>query len=182
VTGYAQSHLVMERFGYPDFLLSSADELIDGQYADRPHLRPLLDAIIAAAAGLDEVIIQARKGYVSLVTQRRTFARVQPTTKNRVDLALRLEAQKPSGRLRPSKLHENMPLQVSLTAYKSPNKNVWADVENAGCQTIMGCRTTQAKGESTMKFMMLMIPAGYHGNKKPNDPNWSSARCSGSPI
>jgi hypothetical protein len=29
VTGYAQSLLVMERFGYPDFLLSSADELID---------------------------------------------------------------------------------------------------------------------------------------------------------
>jgi Domain of unknown function (DUF5655) len=124
VTGYAQSHLVMERFGYPDFLLSSADELIDGQYADRPHLRPLLDAIIAAAAGLDEVIIQARKGYVSLVTQRRTFARVQPTTKNRVDLALRLEAQKPSGRLRPSKLHENMPLQVSLPAYSDVDSEV----------------------------------------------------------
>jgi hypothetical protein len=27
VTGNAQSHLVMERFGYPDFLLASADEL-----------------------------------------------------------------------------------------------------------------------------------------------------------
>src|SRR5438876_6133449 len=35
VTGYAQSLLVMERFGYPDFLLATADELIDGQYADR---------------------------------------------------------------------------------------------------------------------------------------------------
>lgn len=35
VTGYAQSMLVMERFGYPDFFLASADELIQGQYADR---------------------------------------------------------------------------------------------------------------------------------------------------
>src|SRR5678816_3725570 len=35
VTGYAQSLLVMERFGYPDFLLASADELIERQYADR---------------------------------------------------------------------------------------------------------------------------------------------------
>ena len=34
VTGYAQSLLVMERFGYPDFLLASADELIQGQYED----------------------------------------------------------------------------------------------------------------------------------------------------
>ena len=31
VNGYPQMLLVMERFGYPDFLLASADELIDGQ-------------------------------------------------------------------------------------------------------------------------------------------------------
>jgi hypothetical protein len=36
VSGYAQSLLVMEQFGYPDFFLASADELIDDQYADRP--------------------------------------------------------------------------------------------------------------------------------------------------
>src|SRR5690349_8548284 len=46
VTGYAQSLLVMERFGYPDFFLASADELIEGQYADRLHLRPIFDTII----------------------------------------------------------------------------------------------------------------------------------------
>src|SRR5262245_56160402 len=61
VTGYAQSLLVMEQFGYPDFFLASADELIEGQYADRPDLRPIFDAIIDAAAGLGEVIIQTRK-------------------------------------------------------------------------------------------------------------------------
>jgi hypothetical protein len=44
-------------------------------------LRPILNAILAAALELGEVIIQARKTYVSLVTPRRTFARVQPTTK-----------------------------------------------------------------------------------------------------
>src|SRR5262249_45769575 len=43
VTGYAQSLLVMEQFGYPNFLLASAQELIDAQYSDRPHLRPILD-------------------------------------------------------------------------------------------------------------------------------------------
>jgi hypothetical protein len=115
VTGYAQSLLVMEQFGYPDFFLASADELIEGQYADRPQLRPIFDAIIDAAAGLGEVIIQTRKTYVSLVSPRRTFARVQPTTKNRVDLGLRLEGKKPGGRLKPSKIHETMRLQISLT-------------------------------------------------------------------
>src|SRR5262247_4630336 len=115
VTGYAQSLLVMERFGYPDFFLASADELIEGQYADRPHLRPIFDAIIDAAAGLGEVTIQARKTYVSLVSPRRTFARVQPTTRNRVDLGLRLEGQKPVGRLQPSRIHETMQLHISFT-------------------------------------------------------------------
>ena len=116
VTGYAQSLLVMERFGYPDFLLASADDLIDGQYADRAGLRPIFEALINAAAGLGEMTIQTRKTYVSLVTPRRTFARIQPTTKSRVDLALRLKGHKPRGHLQPSKIHETTPLQISLTS------------------------------------------------------------------
>ena len=117
VTGYAQTLLVWERFGYPDFLLASADELIDGQYSDRQQLRPIFEAIVEAAAGLGPVAIQTRKTYVSLVSPRRTpfGARVQPTTRNRLDLSLRLERQKPRGRLQPSKIHETMPLQISLT-------------------------------------------------------------------
>jgi hypothetical protein len=92
--------LVMERFGYPDFLLASADALIDGQYADRPHLRPILDAVLAAVPALGPVTVQARKTYVSLVSPRRTFAAVKATTKQRVDLGLRLDGQAPGGRLR----------------------------------------------------------------------------------
>jgi hypothetical protein len=104
----------MEQFGYPDFYLASADELINAQYADRPHLRRILDAVVAAAAGFGETIVQARKGYVSLVTPRRTFARVQATTKERVDVFLRLEGQKPAGRLQSSKVHEKMDFEVRL--------------------------------------------------------------------
>jgi hypothetical protein len=90
VTGYAQSLLVMERFGYPDFVLASAGQLIEQQYSDRPRLLPIYDAVVTAAARCGDVVIQARKSYVSLVTPRRTFARVQPSTKARVDLGLRL--------------------------------------------------------------------------------------------
>jgi hypothetical protein len=116
VTGYAQALLVMERFGYPDFLLATADQLIDQQYADRARLRPIYDAIVRATSRCGEVIIQARKTYVSLVSPRRTFARVQPTTKTRVDLGLRLDGRRPNGRLQHSTLHETMRLQISLTA------------------------------------------------------------------
>jgi hypothetical protein len=131
VTGYAQSLLVMERFGYPDFFVASADELIDAQYADRPQLRPILEAIINAASAVGEVIVQARKGYVSLVTPRRTFARVQATTKNRVDLGLRLEGQKAGGRLQPSRIHESMPLQISLATRKELDSEVLALLRKA---------------------------------------------------
>jgi uncharacterized protein DUF5655 len=131
VTGYAQSLLVMERFGYPDFLLASADDLVQGQYADRPQLRPIFDAIIAAAAGLGEVVIQARKTYVSLVSPRRTFARVQPTTKQRVDLGLRLEGLEPGGRLQPSRIHETMPLQISLTTLDEVDAEVLGWLQQA---------------------------------------------------
>jgi hypothetical protein len=91
--------LAMERFGYPDFLTASADELVANQYADRPDLRPILDAILARATGLGDVNIQTRKTYVTLISPRRTFASVQPTTKRRVDLGLRIEAPVFEGRL-----------------------------------------------------------------------------------
>lgn len=124
VSGYAQTLLVMERFGYPDYLVASADQLLERQYADRPQLRPICDAILAAALEFGEVVIQARKTYISLVSARRTFARVQPTTKNRLDLGLRLEGQEPGGRLQPSSIHETMKLQISLTSVEEVDEEV----------------------------------------------------------
>jgi hypothetical protein len=99
VTGYAQALLVWERFGYPDFLTADSGELIDGQYADRPQLRPVLDVVLAAMPSLGPVTAVARKSCVSLVSPRRTFAAVQATTKSRVDLGLRLDHTEPAGRL-----------------------------------------------------------------------------------
>ena len=100
LTGYPQMLLVMERFGYPDYLQATAEELIDGQYSDRPHLRPILDMILGLLPSVGEVEVQARKNFVALISPKRTFAAVQPTTKKRVDLGLRLTAnQQPSGRL-----------------------------------------------------------------------------------
>lgn len=118
VTGYARSLLEWECFGYPEFLTTSAEKLIEAQYEDRPQLRPIFDALIAAAAGLGDVVVQARKTYVSLVSPRRTFARIQASTRTHVSLGLRLSQHTPGGRLQPSKIHETMPLEVRL---ESPN-------------------------------------------------------------
>jgi hypothetical protein len=99
VTGYQQMLLVKEKFGYPDYLLATADELVDGQYADREVLRPVFEAVLAAAATVGDVEVQARKTYTSLLTPRRTFAAVRPTTKTRIDLGLRIDGAEPEGRL-----------------------------------------------------------------------------------
>jgi hypothetical protein len=90
ITGYPRMLLGYEHFGYPEFMVASADELIESQYANRPQLRPILDAILEACATIGEITLQARKSYVSLVGPKRTFAVVQATLKDRVDLGLRL--------------------------------------------------------------------------------------------
>ena len=71
--------------------------LVARQYADRPGLRPILDAVLAAAAGLGPATVEVRVTVVSLVSPRRTFASIKATTKTRVDLGLRLENVTPEG-------------------------------------------------------------------------------------
>jgi len=98
-----------------DFATAAADELIAKQYADRPHLRAVYDAIINAAMECGEIVVHARKTYVSLVAPRRTFARIKPL-RNQVDLGLRLEQCEPVGRIEPSRIHHTMRVQIGLTS------------------------------------------------------------------
>jgi hypothetical protein len=113
VTGYARSMLVREMLGYPPWMTASADELIDAQYAERPALRPIYDAVIAAALALGDVTVQSRKTYVSLLTPKRTFARVL-AGRAAVQVALRLQDHAPGGRLHPSRIQETMPVELRL--------------------------------------------------------------------
>jgi hypothetical protein len=71
---------------------------------------------------------------VSLVTPRRTFARVQPTTKTRVDLGLRLDRPGSSGRLQPSRIHETMRFQISITAPSQVDSDVRKWLQQAYAQ------------------------------------------------
>src|SRR5262249_44745387 len=82
-----------------DVLTAEANELIAGQYSDRPQLRPVFDALLAALPVVGPATVEARKTMVSFLTPRRTFAVVQPTTKTPVDLGRRLDPERPGGRL-----------------------------------------------------------------------------------
>jgi hypothetical protein len=115
VTGYGQTLLVWEQFGYPGYMTAGVDDLIGRQYGDRPQLKPILDAILSVLPEVSPVItVQARKTYISLVTQRRTFGVVQATTKRRVDLGLRLAGAKPGGRLQSARGVGNGTMSVKL--------------------------------------------------------------------
>ena len=91
VDGYPAMLLGFETFGYPDYLEASADELIDGQYRDKPAIRPIYDRLIEHLPDVGEVEVQTRKTYVALIGPKRTFASIQPTTKTRVDIGLRFD-------------------------------------------------------------------------------------------
>lgn len=97
-------------------LTAEADDLIAGQYRDRPRLRPVLDAVLAAVPSLGPVTVQARGTIVSLATPRRTFAVVKATTKSRVDLGLRLDNTQPGGRLLPARDIGAATVRIPLTA------------------------------------------------------------------
>lgn len=117
VTGYAQYAVSWEMFGYPEFMLRDADELLHGQYANHPHLRPITDAILAWASAAEGVEIQMRKGYVSLHSPRRKFAQVTRTTNTAVDVTLRLDAP-PGGRIETARARADDPFtrRVRLTS------------------------------------------------------------------
>ena len=76
------------------------DALVEAQYAGpKAELRPIYDAILAAVSkfGVD-VEVAPKKSYVSL-RRSKQFALVQPSTKTRVDLGLKLKDTEPQGRL-----------------------------------------------------------------------------------
>ena len=131
VTGFTQSYLIVERFGYPDDLAATADELVDGLFADRPAMKPLYDALVEAASGLGDHMLQARKSHVSLHSPLRMFARVEVPATDRLDLYLRLEGISPHGRLQASSDHVNLPVFITLRRREDLDAEVIGWLEQA---------------------------------------------------
>ncbi len=81
---------------------ASGSDLITAQYSGaKAGLKPIYDALIAAAKQCGEVEIAPKKAYVSL-RRSKQFAIVQPSTKTRVDLGLNLKGVPAKGRLEES--------------------------------------------------------------------------------
>ena len=78
-------------------------DLVAAQYAGaKADLKPIYEHIVAVVSDFgDDVEISPKKTYVSL-RRSKQFALVQPSTKTRVDLGLKLPDEKPGERLEAS--------------------------------------------------------------------------------
>ncbi len=75
-------------------------DLLGAQYAKKPELRPIYDALVAATRHLD-ADFSVKKTYVSL-RRNKQFAILQPSTKTRFDVGINLKGVDPDDRLEPS--------------------------------------------------------------------------------
>ncbi len=86
----------------------AGDDLVEAQYANKPNLRPIHDALVVAARAFGpDVEVSPKKGSVSL-RRKKQFALIQPTTKTRVDLGIQLKGHPPEGKLESGELWKGM--------------------------------------------------------------------------
>ncbi len=80
-----------------------ADDLVNTQYSNgKEHLRPIYNHLISIATAFGEdVEVAPKKSAVSL-RRKRQFVLIQPSTKTRIDLGLKLNDEKLNGRLEAS--------------------------------------------------------------------------------
>jgi len=81
---------------------NTADDPVAAQYAGKETLKPVYDRLVELVRAFgDDVEIAPKKAYVSL-RRAKQFALVQPTTKTRVDIGIKLKDTAPTDRLEAS--------------------------------------------------------------------------------
>jgi hypothetical protein len=95
----------------------SVEQYVDGQYTGaKAALRPVFDAVRAAAESLgDDVVLEGRGTYTPFV-RKRQFAAAAAATPSRLDLGLRFVDPPASERLQPAKAPGQATHKVALTS------------------------------------------------------------------
>ena len=90
-----------EAFGAPDYITESGETLLAGQYAGaKATLLPIYEALARAVRELGpDAELEQRKTYTSL-TRKKLFGMIQPSTRTRVDLGVKLPGAPETPRLR----------------------------------------------------------------------------------
>ncbi|MEV0147112.1 MULTISPECIES: DUF5655 domain-containing protein [unclassified Nonomuraea] len=110
----------------------TADDHLAAQYAgSQQSLKPIYEALVAAATGLgDDVAVEVRATFVA-VNRKRQFAAVQPATGSRIDLGLRFVDPPADERLKPAKAPGQSTHKISVTAVEQVDDGVKALLRQA---------------------------------------------------
>jgi predicted transport protein len=103
-------------------------DLVEAQYDGKERIRPLYDRIMKEVAGFgSDVEVAPKKAYVSL--RRKTqFALLQPSTKTRLDVGIKLKGVDPTERLEASGSFNSMVthrVRVSESAHVDDELVAW---------------------------------------------------------
>jgi predicted transport protein len=128
--GGSTAYLVAERLRGRGALYEDPEKLVSDQYQGKETLRPIYDELIKAVNKLGkDITIRPCMGYVPIM-RRVQFAVIKATTKDRVDLGLRLGDQEPGGILLPAKNlggGDKIKLRIELRSKKdiTPEVKQW---------------------------------------------------------
>jgi hypothetical protein len=110
----------------------TVEQYVDGQYSGaKAGLRPVFDAVRAAAVDLGEDVTLEGRGTYTPFVRRRQFAAAAPATASRLDLGLRFVDPPASGRLQPAKAPGQATHKVGLTAVTDVDDEVRALLRTA---------------------------------------------------
>ncbi len=95
--GYA--NFISLKYREADAASADAGELIETQYAKKPELKPIYEALVSYCKSLgSDVEVIPKKATVS-IKRKRQFVLIKPATKTRMDVGLKFNDRLPSGRL-----------------------------------------------------------------------------------
>jgi predicted transport protein len=95
--GYANTVATLARQG--DQTPPAADDLVTAQYTGKENLLPIYNAILSEVGKFGKDIeVSPKKSYVSL-RRSKQFGIIQPSTKTRVDIGIKMKEVDPTGRL-----------------------------------------------------------------------------------
>lgn len=98
--GHGYANLVALRF--LESKTAPVEDLVGTQYADKPGLVPIYEALRQAIGGFgDDIEFSPKKANVS-VRRSKQFALIQPSTKTRLDLGIQLKGEPAGPRLEAS--------------------------------------------------------------------------------
>jgi len=107
-------------------------DLITNQYKGKEHLKPIYEVILKAVKKFgNDIEVAPKKANVSL-RRKKQFALIQPSTKTRMDLGLKIKDKEPAGRLEKSGPFGSMCThRVQLTDPKDIDAEVLAWIKEA---------------------------------------------------